>query len=167
MRALYRKELAMLWPIFAFCALVNSGDVLTRPLTQRLDQASWSGIATYIDPSDSGGGLAFFILGAAVLYGGRGEGLPGSVDGMLARLADMYAPVLGPRVALAFIVVGAFAVLYSTLVASTAANARMLTDFLRVNGFIAPPGPAERFRWVRRFSAGWSLCRSRPRNHLR
>jgi manganese transport protein len=60
----------------------------------------------------------------------------------------MYEPVLGWDAALAFIVIGAFAVLYSTLVSATAANARLATDFLRVTGFIAPAGPRERFRWV-------------------
>jgi manganese transport protein len=99
--------------------------------------------------------LAFFILGAAVLHAGGGRGLPNSLDGMLRSLTDMYAPVLGPDGARVFIVAGAFAVLYSTLVAATAANARMLTDFLRVNGLIAPPSPAERFWWVRRFCVGF------------
>jgi Mn2+/Fe2+ NRAMP family transporter len=101
--------------------------------------------------------LAFFLLGAAVLHSGATGGLPGRVDGMLQRLTDMYVPVLGPTGALVFIVLGAFAVLYSTLVSATAANARMLTDFLRVTGFLAPRGPAERFRWVCWFCVGFLL----------
>ncbi|HEY8503120.1 MAG TPA: Nramp family divalent metal transporter [Gemmataceae bacterium] len=98
--------------------------------------------------------LAFFILGAAVLHAGGSRGLPNSVGGLLESLTGMYAPVLGPEAAKIFIMVGAFAVLYSTLVAATAANSRIATDFLRVNGFIAPRGPRERFRWVQGFCVG-------------
>lgn len=100
--------------------------------------------------------VAFFILGAAVLHSQqRGtpgaateKGLPGDLSGLLESLTRMYEPVLGPNVALAFIIVGAFAVLFSTLVSATAANARLVTDFLKVGGYIAPHGPKERFRWV-------------------
>jgi Mn2+/Fe2+ NRAMP family transporter len=101
--------------------------------------------------------IAFFILGAAVLHAGDTQGLPGSVDGMLRSLTAMYAPVLGPTAAKLMIMVGAFAVLFSTLVSATAANSRTLTDFLRINGFIQISGPADRFRWVRRFSVGFCL----------
>lgn len=101
--------------------------------------------------------LAFFILGAAVLHAGEGDGLPDKIDEMLQSLTNMYTPVLGAGSAKIFIVLGAFAVLFSTLVASTAANSRMATDFLRVNGFISPQGPQERFRWVQRFSVGLML----------
>jgi manganese transport protein len=113
---------------------------------------AWVSLAVYTVAT-----LAFFILGAAVLNAGGAEGLPDEMDGLLRSLADMYAPVLGPRTAKIFIVLGAFAVLYSTLVASTAANSRSGTDFLRVNGLIAPRGPGERFRWVQRFSVGFMV----------
>jgi hypothetical protein len=56
-----------------------------------------------------------------------------------------------------FIVAGVFAVLYSTLYAATAANARALTDFLRVNRLIRHTGPADRTRWVRRFCIAFPL----------
>ena len=93
--------------------------------------------------------LAFFFLGASVLYG-RG-GLPGNVGGMTEELRNMYAPVLGPFGSKWFIVVGVIAVLYSTLYAATAANARALTDFLRVNHVVSLAGPDDRARWVRWF----------------
>lgn len=95
--------------------------------------------------------LSFFILGAAVLHATGTRGLPGSVDGMINSLAGMYAPVFGPEAAKVFITIGAFAVLYSTLVSATGANARMTTDFLQLIGLIAPSGPVERFRWVQYF----------------
>ena len=63
----------------------------------------------------------------------------------------MYAPVLGPFGSKWFIVVGVMAVLYSTLYAATAANARALTDFLRVNHVVRVAGPEDRARWVRWF----------------
>ncbi len=94
--------------------------------------------------------LAFYLLGASVLYRQtNGNGLPESQ--MLETLAGMYKPVLGPRVAVWFIVLGAFAVLYSTLFAATAGNSRILTDFLRVNRFIDPTREDLRLRWVRIF----------------
>jgi Mn2+/Fe2+ NRAMP family transporter len=92
--------------------------------------------------------LAFFFLGASVLHTGDGTGLPGSVNDMLDRLAHMYQPVMGERAALVFIVVGAFAVLYSTLFASTAANARGFTDALWVSRLIDLRDHGSRRRWI-------------------
>lgn len=95
--------------------------------------------------------LAFYLLGAAVLHKDtRAQGLPGNVEGMLNALAEMYRPVMRDF-AIYFIVAGAFAVLYSTLIASTGANCRMLADFLRVNRFLEFRSHEERFRWVRGF----------------
>ena len=99
--------------------------------------------------------LAFFFLGASVLFG-RG-GLPSTVGGMTDELRYMYQPVLGARGAKWFIVIGVIAVLYSTLYAATAANARALTDFLRVNGVLRVTGPADRMRWVRVFCVAFPL----------
>ena len=96
--------------------------------------------------------LAFYLLGASVLHQFTGpEGLPGTVAGMLEVLSRMYVPVLGERVALWFIVIGAFAVLFSTLFAGTAAKCRTLTDFMHLNGFIRLAHPDDRWWWVRRF----------------
>lgn len=93
--------------------------------------------------------LAFFFLGATVLYG-RG-GLPNTVGGMTEELRYMYRPVLGSAGAKWFIVIGVIAVLYSTLYAATAANSRALTDFLRVNRVARMDGPGDRMWWVRLF----------------
>jgi Mn2+/Fe2+ NRAMP family transporter len=99
--------------------------------------------------------LAFFFLGATVLYG-RG-GLPGNVGEMTEALRTMYAPVMGPFGSKWFIVIGVIAVLYSTLYAATAANARALTDFLRVNGAVRLRDPGDRTKWVRRFCVAFPL----------
>jgi manganese transport protein len=101
--------------------------------------------------------LAFYFLGAAVLFGRGAGGLPGNVSAMLNELSQMYAPVLGPKAAVVFIVGGVFAVLYSTLYASTAANSRALTDFLRVSRLITLREPGDRMRWVRRFCVAFPL----------
>lgn len=94
--------------------------------------------------------IAFYLLGASVLHRTtKGQGLPDT--GMIAALADMYAPILGRRLAVWFIVLGAFCVLYSTLFAATAGNGRLLSDALRVTGFIK--GEASRLRWIRIFCA--------------
>jgi Mn2+/Fe2+ NRAMP family transporter len=102
--------------------------------------------------------LAFFLLGAVVLYKHtEGGGLPGSVDGMMETLRQMYVPVLGQTAATWFIVVGTFAVLYSTLFAATAANCRTVTDFLRVNDFIVLRSHADRMWWVRLLCIGFPI----------
>ena len=95
--------------------------------------------------------LAFYFLGASVLHTGDGTGLPDSVGKMLTRLSQMYAPVMGERMALVFIVVGVFAVLYSTLYASTAANARGFTDALWVSNLIDLRDHTARRRWITTF----------------
>jgi Mn2+/Fe2+ NRAMP family transporter len=95
--------------------------------------------------------LAFYFLGAAVLHGGGGKALPGTVGGMLDVLSRMYVPVMGSRVAIWFMVIGVFAVLYSTLFAATGANSRVLADFLKVNGFVSFDRPGDRKRLVRLF----------------
>jgi manganese transport protein len=95
--------------------------------------------------------LAFYFLGAATLQGRPSQGLPAGVGGMLAELTYMYTPIMGHRAATWFIVVGVFAVLYSTLFAGTAANSRTLADFLHVNGLVPLRSAADRIRWVRLF----------------
>ena len=95
--------------------------------------------------------LAFYALGAAVLYGRGGKGLPGDIGALLNELSQMYVPVLGAPAAKWFIVIGCFAVLYSTLYSATAANARALADFVRVNRFGAFRSAQDRLWWVRLF----------------
>jgi Mn2+/Fe2+ NRAMP family transporter len=102
--------------------------------------------------------LAFYVLGAAVLSKTtQGKGLGSNVQDMLVTLSKMYAPVMGQHDALWFIVIGAFAVLYSTLFSATAANSRMLVDFLRVNGLLPIERPEDRTLWVRRFCMAFPL----------
>lgn len=72
--------------------------------------------------------IAFYVLGAAVLYP---QGLSPSKDGMLPTLERMYEDVFHPWGGEIFML-GAFAVLYSTLFVATAGNARVAADALGV-----------------------------------
>ncbi|MFM7290204.1 MAG: Nramp family divalent metal transporter [Planctomycetia bacterium] len=96
--------------------------------------------------------IAFYLLGAATL--GR-LGLRPSGGEMIRTLGAMYAPVFGEWARSAFLV-GAFAVLYSTLFVAAAGNARMLVDGLILAGRL-PKDDASRAAWTRRLSVAWPL----------
>ena len=96
--------------------------------------------------------IAFYLLGAATL--GR-LGLRPAGGEMVRTLGAMYAPVFGQWAAGLFLV-GAFAVLYSTLFVAAAGNARMVTDGLILAGRVAGDD-ASRRRWTRRISVAWPL----------
>jgi len=76
--------------------------------------------------------LAFFLTGVAVLYN---EGLDPDGMRMVSTLARAYVPVFGDYARWMFLI-GAVAVLYSTLLVATAGNARMWTDCCKLFGVI-------------------------------
>jgi Mn2+/Fe2+ NRAMP family transporter len=76
--------------------------------------------------------LAFYLLGAAVLHA---KGLAVENNQMIATLSHMYRETFGQWSYWLFLV-GAFAVLYSTVFGATASNARLLTDALSLFGVI-------------------------------
>ena len=96
--------------------------------------------------------IAFYLLGAATL--GRLGLLPEGSE-MVRTLGAMYAPVFGEWANGAFLV-GAFAVLYSTLFVAAAGMARMVVDGLILAGKL-PGDPASRATWNRRLSIAWPL----------
>ena len=96
--------------------------------------------------------VCFYLLGAATL--GR-IGLRPDGNEMVRTLGAMYAPVFG-RWASGVFLVGAFAVLYSTLFVAAAGNARMVVDGLIMGG-ILPGDDDTRARWNRRLSVAWVL----------
>lgn len=111
----------------------------------RLD--AWVSMGVYLLAT-----VAFYLLGAAVLHERtEGEGLPRSVGEMLETLGRMYEPVFGATGARWFLVVGAFAVLYSTLFAATAGTSRLLADSLGVLGLFRREDARARAGWVRFF----------------
>jgi manganese transport protein len=71
--------------------------------------------------------LAFYVLGASVLYGTKQ--IPGGMT-LIQTLSKMYTEVLGGQWVIYFFAVGAFATLYSTLVSWTAANQRIVADIM-------------------------------------
>ncbi len=77
--------------------------------------------------------VVFYLLGAAVLHA---KALQLSNDGLVASLAHMYLESFGSFGFWVF-VVGAFATLYSTAFAATAANARLMADVLPMLGLMA------------------------------
>jgi Mn2+/Fe2+ NRAMP family transporter len=76
--------------------------------------------------------LAFFWMGVAVLYN---EGRDPDGMRMVSTLSRSYVPVFGEYARWLFLI-GAVAVLYSTLMVATAGNARMYTDALKVFRFM-------------------------------
>ena len=94
--------------------------------------------------------LAFYLLGAAVL--GR-SGLNPEGRDMVRTLSAMYIPVFGPSGHVIFLI-GAFAVLYSTLFVAAAGNARMVADASGLYG-LTDGSEAGRIKWTRRISTVW------------
>ncbi len=84
--------------------------------------------------------LAFYLLGAAVLYA---KGLQVSDKGMIDTLAHMYAESFGPW-SLNVFLAGAFFALYSTVFVATASNARLLVDAAALFKVVKYPTPEHR-----------------------
>ncbi|MFN8096266.1 MAG: Nramp family divalent metal transporter [Vicinamibacteria bacterium] len=80
--------------------------------------------------------LAFYVLGAAVLHG---KGLAVEDARMIETLSHMYRETFGPWSLWVFLV-GAFAVLYSTVFGATASNARLFADAVELFGLVRYAG---------------------------
>jgi Mn2+/Fe2+ NRAMP family transporter len=89
--------------------------------------------------------LAFYVLGAAILHG---KGLAVEDARMIETLSHMYRETFGPW-SLRVFLVGAFAVLYSTVFGATASNARLFADAVELFGLRSYESPAARERMVR------------------
>jgi Mn2+/Fe2+ NRAMP family transporter len=88
--------------------------------------------------------LAFFLTGASVLHR---QGLDPEGMRMVSTLMEQYRPVFGDYAAWLFLV-GAFAVLYSTLLVATASHSRTLTDCCKVAGLMSRENPLAHRRSV-------------------
>jgi Mn2+/Fe2+ NRAMP family transporter len=88
---------------------------------------------------------AFYLLGAAVLHAKK---LQVTDKGLIDTLAHLFLGSLGPWSLWVFLI-GAFFVLYSTLFAATASNARLLADALAVFGKWRYRDTAQREKMVR------------------
>lgn len=89
--------------------------------------------------------LAFFLLGASVLHA---KGLVVADEKMIETLSHMYRQTFGEW-SYWFFLLGAFAVLYSTVFGATASNARLFADALSLFRFTVYPTPADRTRMVK------------------
>lgn len=88
---------------------------------------------------------AFYLLGAAVLFAKK---IQVTDKGLIDTLSHLFLGSLGPW-SLWLFLIGAFFVLYSTVFAGTASNARLLTDALAVFRVRRYANDAERLRTVR------------------
>lgn len=94
------------------------------------------------------GTLAFFLMGAAVL---QPQGLVPEGNEMIVTLSRMYTDTLGEWVTIGFLV-GAIAVLGSTLWAGLPSWARMYTNLLSTVGVFDWRDHRTRLRWIRTFT---------------
>jgi len=89
--------------------------------------------------------LAFYVLGAAVLHA---KGLVVADKDMIATLSHMYRETFGHWSYWLFLV-GAFAVLYSTVFGATASNSRLLADALSLFGVLQYRTAEDRTRMIK------------------
>lgn len=88
--------------------------------------------------------VAFYLMGAAVLHA---QGLVPEKDSMIATLSEMYVGPFGPWTREVFLI-GAGAVLFKTVYLASAANSRLVTDFLGLNQFVSLTTPEKRARVI-------------------
>ena len=90
--------------------------------------------------------VAFFLLGAGVLHGL--QTIPQGAD-TIRSLSRMYSETLGAW-SMPLFLIGAVAVLYSTIFALTAAYSRLTADFLGLAGLFDRTDYVQRTRYVNR-----------------
>ena len=91
--------------------------------------------------------VAFYLMGAAVL---NRQGLVPQGNEMITTLARMYTDAIGPW-AMAVFLIGAVAVLGSTLWASVPSHSRMYANWFALAGIFDWRDRPSRIRWVRGF----------------
>ena len=101
---------------------------------------AWTSFAIYTTTT-----VAFYLLGAAILHA---KGLRVESKQMIATLSHMYRSTFGEW-SLWMFVVGAVAVLYSTIFGATASNGRLLADALGLFGLKRYRNEAHRRQWIK------------------
>ena len=94
------------------------------------------------------GTLAFYLMGAAVL---NPQGLLPEGNTMITTLSRMYTDTLGEWASVVFLL-GAIAVLGSTMWAAIPSWSRMYTNLLATFGVLDWQDPVARLRWIRVFT---------------
>ncbi|KAA2214948.1 Nramp family divalent metal transporter [Teichococcus oryzae] len=104
------------------------------------------------------GTLAFYLMGAAVL---NPQGVVPQGNEMITSLSRMYTDTLGEWAGVLFLV-GAIAVLGSTLWAAVPSWSRMYVNLLAEMGVLDWKNREQRLRWIRGFTIGlpivWGLA---------
>jgi Mn2+/Fe2+ NRAMP family transporter len=104
------------------------------------------------------GTLAFYLMGAAVLHP---QGLEPEGNGMITTLSRIYTDTLGEWASVLFLI-GAIAVLGSTMWAAIPSWSRMYTNLLATFGVLDWADQAARLRWIRIFTVVlpilWAVC---------
>ncbi|MFM1747810.1 MAG: hypothetical protein RLZZ188_1476 [Verrucomicrobiota bacterium] len=113
-----------------------------------LQADAWTSCLIY-----TGATLAFYVLGAAIL---KRKGLDVTNADMIPVLSQMYIETFGPWSFWLFLV-GAAAVLYSTVFGATAANVRLVADALEVFGLKTHRDEADRQLTLRRLSVAFPV----------
>jgi Mn2+/Fe2+ NRAMP family transporter len=101
---------------------------------------AWMSMVIY-----TGATVAFYLLGAAVL---NARNLSVDNSELIPTLSRMYSESFG-TVGLWIFLVGAFAVLYSTIFISTASNSRLTVDALRLFDMIHVDDTQKQQHWIR------------------
>ena len=96
----------------------------TRGWVRVMSIDAWLSLVIY-----TGATVAFYLLGAAVL-GGQGKVIDNN-DQVIPYLSEMYTTTYGHTGMLVFLM-GGICVLFSTIFAATASNARLLLDGIKV-----------------------------------
>jgi Mn2+/Fe2+ NRAMP family transporter len=99
------------------------------------------------------GTLAFYLMGAAVL---NPQGLVPQGNGMITTLSRLYTDVVGEWANVVFLL-GAIAVLGSTMWAAIPSWARMYTNLLATFGVLDWQDPVARLKWIRIFTVALPL----------
>ncbi len=93
----------------------------------------------------TGATVAFYLLGAAVL---NGRQIAVENENLMVNLSNLYSTSFG-AVGLWIFIVGAFAVMYSTVFIATASNSRLSADFLNLLGILKLDTEEQRKRAVK------------------
>lgn len=101
---------------------------------------AWASMVIY-----TGATVAFYLLGAAILHG---KGLAITNDDMIPTLSNLYRESFG-TIGLVLFLVGATVVLYSTIFISTASNARLSADLLRIGGLVKAESDDQRRQLIK------------------
>ncbi len=101
----------------------------------------------------TGATLAFYVLGAAIL---KRKGLDVTNADMIPALSQMYIETFGAW-SLWLFLIGAAAVLYSTVFGATAANVRLVADALEVFGVKKHRDEADRQRTLLQLSVAFPV----------